>query len=148
MLRLSLSLLLRELGQRPWVSLYIEAGTWWLYQCSSVLPPRASTLRQKQVCWEAPASTRCHMVPGELQLAWGGCFLSWGQPPQRLDQLAVWPGRGRAVADLEAGAPPGKLRQGRMALSPAEMGAWAGGQGHGQALGGWARAVMAAMCRA
>ena len=73
------------------------------------------------------------MVPGGLRLTWGGYFLSWGQPPQGLDQPALWPGRGRAVADLETGTSPGKLRQGLMAPSPAEMGTWAGGQGCGEA---------------
>lgn len=48
---------------------------------------------------------RCHMVPGWLQLTCGRCFLCWGQPPQRLDQQALWPDRDRAVADVKTGIP-------------------------------------------
>ena len=42
----------------------------------------------------------------------------------QLDRPARWPRSSRAVADLETGTPPGKLRQGPMA--PAEL-----KQGHG-----------------
>lgn len=52
--------------------------------------------------------------------------------PQRLDQQALWPGRGRAVAGVKKGT-SWKVQTGTRGHKAAEMGPWADGQGHGEA---------------
>lgn len=80
------------------------------------------------------------MVPRWLQLTCGRCFPCWGQPPQRLDQQALWPGRGRAVADVEKDTgnwwPQTQLKWGPGCI----------GRGMGRLWFGWAGTVTSTMC--
>lgn len=81
MLRLNLSLLLRQLWERP-CCLHIS-GNMADVAYSSVFPPRTSTLRQEHVYWRWPLVTQS-LLPawGDAHLlAWARSFHSWHHPP-------------------------------------------------------------------